>query len=55
MQDIWILTDYGSTWNKKMYDKSRDWQSITSNYNGRILAAVEDGGSIWISTDYGDS
>jgi hypothetical protein len=48
--DIWVSTNYGSSWINTTQDTSatnQNWNSIISNSSGNFLAALVNGGDIW--------
>jgi photosystem II stability/assembly factor-like uncharacterized protein len=55
-ENIYVSNDFGQTWTPSTtFDEfdDRNWQSIAMSSDGKIQVAIENGGDIYKSSDYG--
>ena len=52
---LWFSQDYGKTWSQRLNPGSKEWQSITTNANGKIIIAAITDAKILVSGNYGNT
>jgi photosystem II stability/assembly factor-like uncharacterized protein len=55
-QYIFVSSDYANTWTNVTFSNGlddRNWQSLTMSSDGKYQFAIENGGDVYMSSDYG--